>query len=287
MLNHPLVSIYIPTKNRASSLCLAIQSVLAQDYRNIEVIVVDDGSNDTTSTLLANLIQEDSRLICFRLNESMGACYARNFALMNASGYFATGLDDDDEFLENHISSLVDAWGSHTSNGCEPSFLYFDQILRNGNSSEIWKKEMSIDEALIFKGNCFGNQIFARLSTYKDCGLFDEEMPAWQDFEFFYRVFKEKGPPSHVNRPTYIFDISPREDRISSSQRAKIFAAYNLMCQKHTNGNGRLMQELMLYQFFGEHYGFRVTFKDIVAFAQHGVWIKGYLKLMKLYLYRR
>lgn len=91
-----LISIYIPTHNRRKLLERAVKSVQQQTYLNIELIIVDDGSSDSTWDYLNDIANKNIRI--FKHEQPLGACAARNLAIKHAKGKFITGLDDDDEF---------------------------------------------------------------------------------------------------------------------------------------------------------------------------------------------
>jgi glycosyltransferase involved in cell wall biosynthesis len=112
-----LVSIYLPTHNRRRLLERAVDSVLNQTYRNIELIVVNDGSTDDTSPFLHEKCQLDQRLIPIINPTSLGPSKSRNIAVMAAKGTFITGLDDDDEFTPDRIARFVDYWDALASAG--------------------------------------------------------------------------------------------------------------------------------------------------------------------------
>src|SRR3954469_6887531 len=105
-----LVSIYLPTRNRRLLLERAIESALNQTYRNIELVVVDDGSTDDTPLLLDKIRKADQPLISNRNERSLGPSPARNLAVKAAKGFFITGLDDDDEFTPDRIFRFVRHW---------------------------------------------------------------------------------------------------------------------------------------------------------------------------------
>ncbi|ENM5895056.1 glycosyltransferase family 2 protein, partial [Vibrio mimicus] len=113
------VSIYMPTHNRANLVVRAVESVLKQSYKNIELIVVDDGSSDNSYELLSKI--KDNRLIILRNDKPKGACYSRNRAIEQATGKYITGLDDDDYFNENRIEILLRAFDENYSFVCDNS----------------------------------------------------------------------------------------------------------------------------------------------------------------------
>jgi GalNAc5-diNAcBac-PP-undecaprenol beta-1,3-glucosyltransferase len=102
------VSIVIPTYNRATRVTRAIDSVLAQQYHNLDLIVVDDGSTDGTAAVLANYHAAGVRVITHERNR--GAAAAKNTGLDAVRGTFASILDSDDELLPGAIETIVNAF---------------------------------------------------------------------------------------------------------------------------------------------------------------------------------
>lgn len=102
----PLVSIVVPTYNRASLACRAIDSALAQTWPAIEVVVVDDGSTDDTSAAL-EAYASDPRVVCVRHELNRGATAAKNTGLDRLTGEFATILDSDDTLVPGAVERLV------------------------------------------------------------------------------------------------------------------------------------------------------------------------------------
>ncbi len=100
----PRVSIIIPTYNRANFIGEAVASALGQDYQDIEVIVIDDGSTDETEDILATF--RDHRLICVR-QDNAGRSRARNRAIAMARGEYITFLDSDDYYLPSKVGTQV------------------------------------------------------------------------------------------------------------------------------------------------------------------------------------
>lgn len=103
--NSPLVSIIMASYNRAHSIGLAIESVLNQTYKNIELIIVDDGSTDDTASVLSKY--DDPRIKIVRHDTNLGVNAAKNSGLNNLSGEWFTTFDSDDEMLPNAIETMI------------------------------------------------------------------------------------------------------------------------------------------------------------------------------------
>lgn len=111
-VEHPLVSVIIPTYNRAAYIVQTIDSVLTQDYPSLEVIVVDDGSTDHTLALLEAKYGEDGRVRVLR-QPNNGVIVARNRAIEAARGEYIHFLDSDDYLLPGKIAKSVIAMQSN------------------------------------------------------------------------------------------------------------------------------------------------------------------------------
>src|SRR5690606_1394413 len=103
-------TVYIPTYNRVELLKRAVESVRQQTYQNLDIIIVDDCSKDSTHEYLKEITKQDSRIRYFIKEKNSGACVSRNIAIENARGDFITGLDDDDYFLNSRIEFFLEGY---------------------------------------------------------------------------------------------------------------------------------------------------------------------------------
>src|SRR5579859_487600 len=101
----PLVSVVIPTRNRATVLLRAIRSVFAQTFEELEIVVVIDGQDSQTATALAEI--QDERLRWIEIKETVGGSEARNIGIRNATGDWVALLDDDDEWLPTKLEEQM------------------------------------------------------------------------------------------------------------------------------------------------------------------------------------
>lgn len=274
-----LVSVYLPTHNRVGQLTRAVESVLSQTYDAIELIVVNDASLDGTEELLRQRARADDRLHVINNMTPQGASASRNIAIKSSKGAFVTGLDDDDEFLPDRIETFVDAWTNLTARGVKVSCLYAQEIwTRDGLVDRITQKRPFVMASDMFEENYVGNQIFAPRNHFIDAGLFDDNMPAWQDLEFFMRVLQSFGPAHLVDRATYSYDATPRGDRISE-QPHRIRKAFELIAAKHA-ANVAQSRALFLMVFQGS-YKIPPGLGDWTKFLLWGGTPKGFVRLLR------
>lgn len=196
-MNTPLISIIIPTYNRAELLIETLESVKNQTYNNWECIIVDDGSTDNTENLVAEYISKDTRFKFFKRPEchSFGGNGARNFGFIQSTGEYVKWLDSDDlitsEILEIESKIIRD------NLGCVDLFVCIRQNFDNNNSGliadGIMKEQINNgDDILVALGKhktfnvpgCY----LVRREVILRAGLWNESVKLNQDGEFFTRV---------------------------------------------------------------------------------------------------
>lgn len=269
-----LVSVYIPTKNRLDLLKRAVCSVLIQNYKNIELIVVNDGSTDGTGAYLKELEKSQENVRVIHNESSKGACFCRNLAIKQANGYFVTGLDDDDFFLQNRIDEFVKCWGD----GSYAKALYSSHsvILKAGFIKSIHRKDNpSRNEH--FLGNKIGNQVFSTKDNYIEAGLFDVNLPIFQDFEFWLR-FLRLGPIRRVNNFSYVFDHTHESLRISNSKSDIVKSTVNYIIKKHDLN----FKQRLRIKAFSQNYIFDTAVIEYLILALITIELKTVSRLLHL-----
>ncbi|MCU0603061.1 MAG: glycosyltransferase [Desulfobacterales bacterium] len=181
----PLVSIVIPAYNRAWCLAEAVDSVLAQDFRDFELIAVDDGSADDTPQLLEGY--GDAIRVLRRGNRGVSA--ARNAGIAAARGGLIAFLDSDDLWLPGKLSRQVAFFTSHP----EALICQTEEVwVRNGRRVNPGKRhrkrggmifEPSLDLCLVSP-----SAVMVRRELFERAGLFDESLPACEDYDLWLRV---------------------------------------------------------------------------------------------------
>jgi GT2 family glycosyltransferase len=196
----PVVSVILPTYNRAWSLKAAIDSVLNQDVEHTELIVVDDGSTDDTGQLVATYGQ---RLRYLR-QDNRGVSAARNTGIRAARGSLIALLDSDDEWLPGKLSAQLNYFEAHP----EALICQTEEIwIRNGVRVNPGKRHRK-QAGMIFEKSlalCLvsPSAVMMRRSLLDEVGLFDEDLPACEDYDLWLRI-AWKYPIHLINRPLIV-----------------------------------------------------------------------------------
>jgi glycosyltransferase involved in cell wall biosynthesis len=206
----PLVSVYLPTRNRINLLRRAVSSVFAQTLSNFELIIVDDCSDDETAEYCASLQTSDTRVRCYRTYARSGAPYARNLAISHARSDLVTGLDDDDEMLPSRLASLLASFDARYSLVSSPAYIRTESWQRISNAGA---KVITLDD--LFYDNIVGTQMLTLKSRMTSIGGFDESLTSAQDYDMWVRLVEKFGPASRTATPTYVMHADNRPDRIS------------------------------------------------------------------------
>lgn len=214
----PLVTVYIPTKDREHLLSRALESVLSQTYNNIEVIIVDDASDTSISEYIySNYSNPRFEILIIRNDISVGAAVARNKAVRLSKGEYVTGLDDDDFFLPERIEYLV----KHIND--KYSFIASNFYLINNPRAKKVNSYLSrkITSASLFTRNSVGNQALISKEKFIAVGGFDSELKASQDLDLWIRLVDKYGPALRLKKPSYVMDVGHGLQRITVSENRK------------------------------------------------------------------
>jgi glycosyltransferase involved in cell wall biosynthesis len=230
MSDQPLVSIIIPTYNRAHLIGETLDSVLAQTYQNWECIIVDDGSSDTTDEVVEEYTKKDTRFKYYhRPDEHLpGGNGARNYGFKMSQGEYVNWLDSDDLFSENKIEEQIKVALKDKSNlttckwgrfNAKDQFTIKDlEIYGDYEPGYLLIKDYGV-KGMFFPPHSF---LISRGTILKS-GLWNEYLKINQDGEFFSRVIinSNKIGFSEQSYVLYRFNSNSKTSDFSSMLKAK------------------------------------------------------------------
>jgi len=237
-IDHPLISIIVRTKDRPKFLKIALESIAAQTYRPIEVVLVNDGGCDLTIEGIKEILRDVS-LTYIRFETNRGRAAAGNAGILNAQGAYIGFLDDDDEFIPDHLSTLV----SFLTNGnyrvayAESEFTI--RVLDPGSGHAVIRdRKVFASYDFSYVDLLVGNYIplislLFSGEVLKNAGGFDESFELYEDWDLLLRIGNEY-PFHHIKKVTTIYNQWNKRSQIAqSAESAVIKNAFSRIIKKH------------------------------------------------------
>ncbi len=196
----PRVSVILPTYNRGWIIDQAVESVLDQDYADLELIVVDDGSTDNTSGLLSTF--EDRIIVIRQANRGVSA--ARNAGIRAATGQLIALLDSDDTWLPGKVTAQVAFFSTNPdARVCQTQEIWIRNGVRVNPGKRHRKEAGMIFERSLALCLVSPSAVMMRKSLLDEVGLFDEALPACEDYDLWLRI-AWKHPIHLIDRPLIV-----------------------------------------------------------------------------------
>ena len=194
-MNNPLITVVVPTYNRASLVLDALGSVFAQSYRPIEVVVVDDGSVDDTESVVAAWIVEHNQTDAFSTRyikqNNSGGNVARNRGISEAIGDYIAFLDSDDLWQSDKLQKQIKVFDNNPNVGgvyCGVRHV----LLESGEARKLAKRSYPsgklLNKMLIYDVTAPTSTYIIRKEVFDKVGSFDEELQARQDWDMWIRL---------------------------------------------------------------------------------------------------
>ena len=205
-MNEPLVSVIIPNYNYENFIVRTVESVFSQTYKNFEIVVVDDGSNDNSIKVL-NTFGNKIKII---EQENAGVSAARNNGVKNSTGDYIAFLDADDVWLPEKLEKQMKKFETDSETG----FVHSSMKLINSEDKQIGEicngmEGQVSEEFLRFKKGVVvgaGSTGVVKREIFNEIGGFDSRLSTAADWDFCYRIAK-KYKIGFVEEPLVLYLI--------------------------------------------------------------------------------
>ena len=242
-MQHPTFSVIIPTYNRVSLLAKAMDSVLAQTFSDLELIVIDDGSNDGTAELVQRYTDGGEHRVRYLWQENSGKSAALNNALMHARGRFLALLDSDDTWSPEKLRWQLDAiqtFGKDCLCFTDAKYVNNPELQTTvfAHAKKEYKNtfEMITHPVSLFAtqrcGICFSSVVIS-FNLLSQLDGFDTNLRVAQDTDFIFRLalitpFCVVDLPlvdfdRTVNRRDGLIDLMTRDERLRLKERQHMY----------------------------------------------------------------
>lgn len=190
----PLVSVIIPCYNAEKFVEAAVRSIMLQSYSNLEIIVINDCSTDSTFNILKKLSAEDSRIKLLMNEKNFGLVSTLNKGISVSNGKYIARMDADDISHVNRISIQVKYLESHEAVAmCGGNYILIDEQGREKGRLKYPKGDENIKAELLFYCPFCHPTVMMRRNVLNEIGLYNEGLVPAEDYELWIRI-AEKFP---------------------------------------------------------------------------------------------
>ncbi len=276
----PEISIIIPTYNVEKYIEKALNSVLNQSFNPLEIIVIDDGSQDKTVSIVQSL--KDKRIKLYKNESNKGPAYSRNFGISKATGHWIAFLDGDDWWDTERIKELLNfARGNDADMVFDDIFFIYDghehpYSSQAQNYNERMQSISNITPELLVELD-LGMQPMIKRELLEERKIkFDEKLTFGEDYVFYLDVLCESNKCYFYNKPLYFYRQRENSLTKQKSKRSEQLLQANrnlLQCKKFQSNKQLLYQlqkreerlsDLNIYYSFIE----KIEEKDILGMAK-------------------
>ena len=269
-MKNNLVSVCITTYNRKKIFPLTLNSVINQTYKDVEIIVVDDCSNDGTQDLIENeILKLDHRIKYIRHNKNKGLAAARNTAIFSADGKYFTFCDDDDLWEPNFIEEFIKEATAKDDNWC---------FCCNGKYQSFFGK--SIEANLRYEGDLksfvkkgFTPPVasqFYNLKFLKKVNGYNENVKSGVDHDLWIRLLKLELNLKYLPKALSYPNSNINDKRMTTNDEHRINEIKNSLALWRED----------LTEMFGENYYFK--FHDAYIYREQVKYFKNNLKKLNI-----
>ncbi len=221
----PLISVIMPAFNVAKFIEKALETVLGQTHKNLEILVVDDGSSDQTSSIIKSFARKDPRIKPFFHNENKGVSEARNTAIENATGEWLAIVDPDDWLAPQRFESLLKVAEKTGADGVADNQCFvssktgdvFGQLMPNEEASisEMTPADFLVKDLPEVPGYGLLKMMLKRSFVNRHGLRYRSEFPRGQDCVFYCDCLAKGARIYLTNEPLYYY----RFQRLGSTTR--------------------------------------------------------------------
>jgi len=237
----PLVSIVTPCYNSAAFIRETLESVIAQDYKNWEVIVVDDRSSDNTCQIVEVFTKRHECIHLIALNENGGVANARNIGMAASKGKYIAFLDSDDIWLKDKLSRQVNLMEKEL---LPLTFCAYKRINEQGKQIS---GQIPVPASVNYNALLAHNVVIFSTSMMLKSAIGDLKFSraGHEDWIFLLQLLKRCGQGYGINQPLAFYRV--RQNSVSSNKLKAI--GYTWKIFRESEGIGFLRSAILLGRY--------------------------------------
>jgi glycosyltransferase involved in cell wall biosynthesis len=222
----PLVSVVIPIYNYGIQFEKTLCSIFDSTYKNLEIIIVDDGSNDEYVNLKLESLQGHPNIKVIQ-QSNLGPSSARNNGIKNSNGEFILPLDADDMIYPDYIQSCVNI----LKNNKNISPVYCDTHHIGQTQGVEQRPEWSMDR--LIQGPFIVNCSMFHKKAFDDCEGYDDSLKGWEDYDLWIRMGQKGYIGKRIPKPLFIYYHHENDGTVSTEANKNQQLLYNKIISKN------------------------------------------------------
>jgi len=238
-MNKPVISIILPTFNRANTINNSVDSILNQTFNSLEIIIIDDASTDNTYQVVKEYQKKESHIIYVKNKKNVGCAKSRNIGLKYAQAETVAFMDDDDQYADKEILTCL--YSKMKSEGCELVIANYglgDELRFMERFGEDFKYNIMKSPGPFLQCVLIKKQLIIKAGI-----TFDSQAIPSEDWDFFITISKLNPIVSYCACTAFNWNLNPNSQSLNFLKEANALA---YICKKHqnyitTNLNSKIM----------------------------------------------
>jgi glycosyltransferase involved in cell wall biosynthesis len=244
----PLVSVIIPVFNRTYELKRALESVVKQSYRNLEIIVIDDSSSVDIQSIVD--FCKDCRIKYLRNDSNKGVSFSRNRGIVQSHGEYIAFLDSDDEWLPKKVEKQLEMFRFTDFRLIHTEEIWIRNGIRVNQKDKHRKSGGDIFERSLCLCLISPSSVMLKRDVFDTYGLFDEKLPVCEDYDLWLRITSYE-PVGFIETPL-IIKYGGHKDQLSKKFAAmdkyRVISLLKLLSDANLSEQKKEAVKKMIYE---------------------------------------
>ena len=253
LINNPKISIVLPVHNGEAFIKEAIISIQNQDFKDIEIVIIDDKSTDNSVNLINEIMKTEPRIRFYKNEENKGILYTKAKGILEAKGKYIMILDDDDKYLQRDaFTTLYNEGEKYDIDIVEFKTIASKLVLDKEGYNNIKKEDPEIItqnklKSYLFYNGIFGiiekndfkqvkhfvkTELFQKIIKQIDSKYLELKINYYDDYLFFFLLTRNAKSLKKINRIFYVKQkiIFTDDSKVNHRKQERIINGFNLSC---------------------------------------------------------
>ena len=217
VIETPLISVLLSVYNDEENIKKSIDSILTQSYKNIELLVIDDGSTDKTYEIISNI--NDSRLKIFRNKDNLGLTKCLNILIKKSKGQILARQDSDDISLQSRLQVQYNSLYKSQLDACTTRGF----VKNTKKAIPRFSHLLPINFVIKYKNPFIHGTLMIKKNVVLDIGMYDENIKYAQDYKLFIDLLKKKYKIKILKNKLYVLNMENNISSLKTEEQQSFF----------------------------------------------------------------